>query len=315
MGEILKGKRVVITGAGGGIGRATALAMADEGACMVVNDVGVALDGTGGSNKPADDVVDEIKQKGGKAVPNYDSVTDYESAGKIIKTCIDAFGGIDILVNNAGISIRGTIFDLKPEDFDAVIKVHLYGAFYCSKHACTYMKQQKWGRILSATSDAYRGTGGTSVNYSAAKGGIASLMRMMAIELAAEGITCNAYAPGAGTRLTKLTDEYKRMMKSHVETGIMPRETYDRMVAGTPGPEYVAPLLVYLASDYGSKISGATIGIAGGRLSLHKIDEAKVVYKDYRQYGPWTLDELKRVMPKAIEANCPPPKGIELDWG
>ena len=197
----LTGKRAVVTGAGRGIGKEIALALAVEGASIVVNDLGGELNGIGRSNTPADETTSEIEKAGGKAIPNYDSVADYESAGKIIKSCIDSFGGIDILINFAGNYLVKMSYEMTPDEWDSIIKVHLYGTFNCSRHALQYMMEQKWGRIISATSDAYRGLPG-AVCYSAAKGGIVSLMRSMALEVATYGINCNCIAPGAGTRLT-----------------------------------------------------------------------------------------------------------------
>lgn len=315
MGELLKGKSAVVTGAGRGIGRAIALALASEGANVVVNDLGVAVDGKDASNFPADETVTEISKKGGRAIPNYDSVAEYESAGRIIKACVDSFGRIDILINFAGIVRSAACFEMTPEDWDAVIKIHLYGTFFCSQHACNHMMEQKWGRIISATSDAYRGGIGC-VNYSAAKGGIVSLMRSMALELASNGITCNCIAPGAATRMT-LSGGLKQLIEKCLEAGIISKEKYERMVSlPLPPPEYVAPLAVYLSSDFGASISGVVLGIAGGKLSVYTVpEEVRAVYKNYEQVGPWTIEEMKRLIPRAIEPHCPPLEAPELDWG
>ena len=240
----LKGKRAVVTGAGRGIGKEIALALAAEGASIVVNDLGGELSGSGISNVPADETVAEIKKEGGKAVPNYDSVADYESSGKIIKTCIDSFGGIDILVHFAGNYLVKMSYEMTPEEWDSVIKVHLYGAFNCSRHTLPHMIDQKWGRIISATSDAYRGLPG-AVCYSAAKGGIVSLMRSMALEIAPFGINCNCIAPGAGTRLT-MGPEAQAKYKKALESGAISREAYDSLQA-IPSPKFIAPIVAYLA--------------------------------------------------------------------
>jgi NAD(P)-dependent dehydrogenase (short-subunit alcohol dehydrogenase family) len=299
MGELLKGKSAVVTGAGGGIGRAIALAMAGEGASVVVNDLGVALDGTGASTSPADETVAEINKRGGKAIANYDSVAEYESAARIIKACVDNFSRIDILVNAAGNIRKRMCFNMTPEDWDVVIKVHLYGTFFCSRHACVHMREQKWGRIIGVTSDAYRGTIG-SVSYNVAKGGIVSLMRSMALELAKYSITCNCIAPGAATRMT---------------VGEVPEgeTTSDDL---PPPPEFVVPGVIYLASDYGASINGVVLGSAGGKLSIYSVpDEVRSIYKDYKKDGPWTIEEMRRLIPRIIEPHCPPLKAPELDWG
>jgi NAD(P)-dependent dehydrogenase (short-subunit alcohol dehydrogenase family) len=302
MGELLGGKNAVVTGAGRGIGRAIALALADEGANVVVNDLGGALDGTGGSNTPADEVVAEIKKKGARAIPSYDSVAEYESAGRIIKTCVDSFGSIDILVNTAGISKIGMCFETTPEDFDAVVKVHLYGTFYCSRHACVYMRKQKWGRIIGVSSTAALGTSGAA-SYAAAKGGITSLIISMALDLAGDGITCNCISPGAATRLT-LSDEGKQRWIRLREEKKISEEEYQRIM-GMPTPEFVAPMVVYLASDYGGSINGAILGTVGGKISIYSPgEEHQCVYKDWKRDGPWTIDEMKRVIPMTIEPFC-----------
>ncbi|MDO8491922.1 MAG: SDR family NAD(P)-dependent oxidoreductase, partial [Dehalococcoidia bacterium] len=165
MGDKLKGKVAVVTGAGRGLGRAHALALANQGAAVVVNDVGGSLDGTGTGAAPAQEVVNEIKAKGGKAVANYDSVADAASAEKIIKTAVDTFGYIDILVNNAGILRDRMSFNMTTDEWDAVIKVHLYGNFFCSKYAGIMFRQQKrGGRIISTSSVAALGNMGQA-NY------------------------------------------------------------------------------------------------------------------------------------------------------
>ena len=313
MGDTLKRKSAVVTGSGRGIGREIIMALAAEGANVVVNDLGGAVTGTGVATSPADEVVAEIKSKGGKAVANYESVADFDAAERIIKSCTDNFGRIDILVNVAGILRDRMCFNMSFEEWDGVIKVHLYGTFNCSRHASVHMREQKWGRIVGVTSDAYRGTMG-HVNYGAAKGGIVSLIRSMGIELARYGVTCNCIAPGAATRMT-MTEDVKQGMAKRVEAGTMSREAYEQFIE-MPGPEFVAPVVVYLASDYGAKINGCVIGAAGGKVSVHNVaEETHAIYKDYRNTGPWTMDELIRLMPGGIEPYCPPLKTIELGWG
>ncbi len=315
MSEYLKGKNAVVTGAGRGIGREVALSLAAEGANVIVNDLGAAVSGAEkqDSISPADEVVEEIKKQGGNAIANYDSVADFDTAGNIIESCIDNFGKIDILVNVAGNLRDRMVYNMTFEEWDAVIKVHLYGTFNCSRHACVPMKEQKWGRIITVVSDAYRGTMG-HVNYGAAKGGMVSLMRSMAIELSRFQITCNSIAPAAATRMT-LTDEVKEGFKKRVEKGFMSKDVYEHMIS-MPGPEFVPPGIVYLASDYGDKITGCVISCAGGKISIHNVaEETHAIYKDFRDNGPWTMDELIKIMPMGIEPYCPPLKTVELDWG
>jgi NAD(P)-dependent dehydrogenase (short-subunit alcohol dehydrogenase family) len=306
MGDLLKGKNAVVTGSGRGLGKAYAMALANEGANVVINDIGVGLDGKGGSSTPADEVVAEIKNKGGNAVPNYDNVADYDSAGRIIKTCIDNFGRIDILVNNAGHFRPGTCFDQTPEDWDSLIKAHLYGTFNCSRHACGYMKDQKWGRIICVTSMAYRGPT-DALAYGAAKGGIVSLMRTMASNLGKYGVTSNCISPGAGTRFLAWVKEFH---KGQMEAGLESKEQYQvyERISQTPPAEFVAPMVVYLASEYGRNFNGAVIGVSGTRVAIENYpDDVSSVHKDVLS-GPWTIEELTRVIPRAVESHVMPVK-------
>src|SRR4030042_1058938 len=154
MGDRLKGKVAVVTGSGRGIGRGIALLMASEGAKVVVNDLGAAVTGAGASQAPAEEVVTEIKKAGGEAVPNFDSVATVEGGENIIKTAVDKFGRIDILVNNAGILRDRMLFNMSEDEWDIILKIHLYGHFYCARAASPYMRQQRWGRIINTSSIA-----------------------------------------------------------------------------------------------------------------------------------------------------------------
>ena len=308
MGETLKGKVAVITGSGQGIGKAIATAMAKEGAKIVTNNRT-----RGAKGGDAETTAEEIKNGGGEAIPVFADVSKFDEGGKLIKAAVGSFGRIDILVNAAGIVRDKMCFNMSFKEWDAVIKAHLYSCFNCSRHTCVPMKEQRWGRIINVTSDAYRGTMG-HVNYGAAKGGIVSLTRSMAIELARYGITCNCIAPAAATRMT-MTEEVKGGMKKRMEAGTMSRVVYERL-DDLPSPEFIPPIVVYLASDYGAKINGYVLGCGGGKISVHGIaEEVHAIYKDYKSTGPWTIDELIRLIPRTIEPCCPPLKIAELDWG
>ena len=199
---LLDGRVAVITGSGRGIGREFALCMASEGAKVVVNDVGVSLDGQGSEEDPAANVCREIEAMGGQAVPNYDSVTDFAGAERIINTAVESFGKIDILVNNAGIVRDRTLVKMDESDFDAVIAVHLKGSFNCARHAAPLMKDQGYGRIINITSSAgLRGNFGQT-NYGAAKAGLMGMTFIWAMELGRYGLTVNAVAPAGATRTT-----------------------------------------------------------------------------------------------------------------
>src|SRR5262245_53395695 len=172
---MLEGKVAVVTGSGRGIGRGIALALAREGAKVVVNDVGCDVNGRGTEADPAAQVCKEIAELGSEGVPSYDSVADFESAGRIVKTALDKWGRIDVLVNNAGILRDKSLANMEPEDFDAVLKVHLYGGFNCCRHALPAMREQKYGRIVNIVSSAgLRGNFGQA-NYGAANAGLMGL--------------------------------------------------------------------------------------------------------------------------------------------
>ncbi|MFC1945853.1 SDR family NAD(P)-dependent oxidoreductase [Chloroflexota bacterium] len=313
MGNRLAGKNSVVTGAGNGIGREIALALAGEGANVVVNDVGATVDGVGGGGgTPADEVVSLIKERGGMAVPSYDSVSEFDTAGKIIQTCIDAFGRIDILVNVAGILRDRMCFNMSFEEWDAVIKVHLYGTFNTCRHAVALMRKQGYGRIINTTSAAWVSTVGHA-NYGAAKGGIVSLTRAMANEVGRSGVTVNALAPHAATRMT-MSEERKEGQRKRFEAGLITRERYERDV-NMPGPEFVPPVVLYLASDYAADINGTVFAAGGPKVAIYtEPKEIRGIYRDVKR-GPWTLDELIELMPTTVLAGYvnPAPKETSED--
>ena len=199
---LLEERVAIVTGSGRGIGREFALCLASEGASVVVNDVGVSLDGRGTEEDPAVQVCKEIERAGGRAVPNYDSVSDFEGAARIVQTAVDAFGRLDVLVNNAGIVRDRSLLKMEESDFDAVVAVHMKGAFNCAHHAGAVMKEAGYGRIINITSSAgLRGNFGQT-NYGAAKAGIMGMTFIWALELGRYGITVNAVAPAGATRMT-----------------------------------------------------------------------------------------------------------------
>ena len=230
MAEIrFDGKVVVVTGAGGGLGRSHALLLASKGAKVVVNDLGGAPDGTGESKRMADKVVEEIRAQGGEAVPNYDSVATMEGGAGIIRTAMDRYGRVDILINNAGILRDVSFLKMPEESWDIIFAVHVKGAFCCSKAAWPIMREQQYGRIIMTSSAAgIYGNFGQS-NYSAAKMALIGLGQTLALEGKKYNILANTIAPIADSRLTAtvLPDDIRKKLK----------------------PEYVSPLVAYLCSE------------------------------------------------------------------
>ena len=298
---LLEGKVAVITGAGRGIGRAIAIQMAEEGAEVVVNDPGVGPDGAGHDDGPADQVVAEIAANGLTAVANYDSVATMAGGESIIKTALDSFGRIDILVNNAGILRDRMIFNMSEQEWDDVIAVHLKGHFACTKPAAVVMRQQRYGRIINFTSESGLWGNAGQANYGAAKSGIAGLTRVVARDMGRYGVTCNAIAPRAWTRLT----------------ATIPRQ---RPGAGAPRspeleelpPESVSPMVCYLASDHAWNINGQIFHVYAGTVALlHHPLPSRTIFKN----GMWTLDELSKAVPGMLEGTrnpAPPPEDLEI---
>ena len=294
MSNKLFGKVAVVTGAGRGIGRAEALALAKEGARVVVNDLGVDVDGVSPSSSPADEVVAEIKKSGGQAMANYDSVATSSGAERIIQSAIESFGKLDILVNNAGLLKLHMIFNISDEELDLIVKVHLYGHFYCTRAACRWFKQQKSGRIINTSSLAGLGVPG-SVHYSAAKEGIVGLTRSVAREMARYNVTCNAIRPEALTRMVDAGIKGNaRSDKNEKE-----KENFAAEVAtiGVSLPEDIAPLVVYLATGGASNINGCTFTVRHGEVSL--LSEPSPI-KTVRKDGVWTFPELEAAWQKAL---------------
>lgn len=291
MGDKLKGKVAIVTGAGRGIGRGEAIALAAEGAKVVVNDLGGGPDGTGASASPADEVVAEIKKMGGQATPNYDSVATWKGGESIIKTAIDTFGRLDILVNNAGILRDRMVFNMSEEEWDIIMKVHLYGHFYTIRHACPIFRQQKSGRIINTSSSAGLGSTFGQANYGAAKEGIIGLTRQVANDMGRYNVTCNAIRPSAGTRLT-LSDELKQAWE---KAGRL--EAIKRMQETKP--EDIAPLVVWLASDDAANVTGRTFYVQTGLVALYS---EPLHEKAILKVGSWTVEEMFDSMPKTLAA-------------
>ncbi|BBX19314.1 serine/threonine protein kinase [Mycolicibacterium duvalii] len=220
---------IVVTGAGGGLGREYALTLAREGASVVVNDLGGARDGTGAGSAMADEVVKEIRDAGGRAVANYDSVAEPEAAANIIKTAVDEFGKVDGVVSNAGILRDGTFHKMTFENWDAVLKVHLYGGYNVIRAAWPHFRENGFGRVVVATSTSGLFGNFGQANYGAAKLGLVGLINTLSQEGAKYNIKANAVAPIAATRMTQ---------------DILPPEVFEKLT-----PEYVAPIVSYLCTE------------------------------------------------------------------
>jgi len=257
---LLDGKVAVITGAGRGIGREEALLMAKHGAKIVVNDLGGHFDGTGQSRSPAEDVVKEIRAAGGEAVANFESVTDFKAAKRIIECATDNFGKLNIIVNNAGILRDRMIFNMSEEDWDAVVTVHLKGSFNVARHACAYWREQHKGgnmlngRLINTSSDSgILGNAGQS-NYGAAKAAVAAMAIIVDREMQRYGVTANAIAPVARTRLTVDATPQTAAGMPAAKAG-----EFD-----TFGPANVAPLVAWLGSDDAKDVHGEVFRVGMG---------------------------------------------------
>jgi len=295
LSDRLKGKNAVVTGGAGGLGQEVCLALLAEGANLVINDIGATRAGSGAESGPADKVVDEVKKRGGKAVANYDSVVDFAAAEKLIKACVDNFGRIDILVNCHGNLRDRMIWNMTEDEWDSVMYVHLKGTFNTSRHACVLMRQQKSGRIINVTSDAWRGTMG-HVNYGAVKGGVVSLTRSIAREMGRYGVTANCFAPIAATRMT-LDEDVKQGVWKRVAAGVLTKEQAEATLA-MPGPEYIPPIIVYLATDEAANINGQVFHAEKGRISIYSEPvEARTIFKGE---GNFTTEELIDMVPKTL---------------
>ena len=284
---MVEGKVVVVTGAGGGIGRDIALAMASNGAKVVVNDIGAALDGAGGSAGPAQQVVDEIRAAGGQAVPSTDSVADPASAARIVECAVESFGRIDAVVNNAGILRDRFFHKMSMDEWDAVIKVHLYGAYYVSRAAATHFKEQNSGAMVHMTSTSGLIGNFGQANYSAAKLGIVALSKSIALDMLKFNVRSNCIAPFAWSRMI----------------GAIPTDTEEQRVRVDKikqmTPAKVAPLAVYLASDAANAVNGQIFSVRNNEISL--ISQPRPVRSIHRSEG-WTPQSIAEHAMPAMRA-------------
>ncbi len=274
MAKLLDGKVAIITGAGNGIGREYALYFAREGAKVVVNDLGSDRNGGGKGGEGADKTVADIKAAGGDAVASYDTVATREGADSILWSALNKFGTLDILVNNAGILRDKTLVNMGDSDLELVLDVHLKGTFYCLQAAARYFKVRgKGGRIVNTTSlSGLLGNFGQG-NYGAAKGGIYSLTKIAALEFLKMGVTVNAIAPAALTRMTSDIPMFKGV------------------TADDLGPQHIAPVAAFLASDLAADVTGQIVGVHGPKVFLYKMEQTEGATKSGSAL--WSPAELK----------------------
>ncbi|MDX1511770.1 MAG: SDR family oxidoreductase [Nitriliruptorales bacterium] len=275
MSPVLAGKSIAVTGAGRGIGRAVALACADAGANVVVADHGVGLDGSDPTSDVADEVVKEIQNAGGQAVAVANDVSTMEGGAEVVQAAVDNWGRIDGVVCVAGILRERMLFNMSEDEWDPVIQVHLKGHFSVFRAASAIMREQKSGSLVGFTSGAFQGSI-AQANYSAAKGGVVSLVRSAAVGLAKYGVRANAVAPVARTRMS----------------------------ANVPGdlaemgePEDVAPMVVYLLSDLAADVTGQVYTAVGGKIAVwNQPREIRSMHKE----GRWTPEEIAASLPGTV---------------
>lgn len=275
MDNTFKGRVAIVTGSGNGLGRAHAIALAERGTRVVINDLGTSHDGFGASKDDADRVVKTIRDAGGVAIASYDSVAVEDGANRIINLAVREFGRLDILVNNAGIIRASAVEKMKTEDWDAVLKTHLYGTFFCTRAAVAIMKEQGYGRIINTSSAVGFGLINHAA-YSASKEGITGFSRTMARELGKSGITCNVIRPIAAWRGT------------------------DRVLEAVDvnQPEDIAALVVYLASEQAGNVNGCIFEVWRGHVGIFTDPPPveQVLWKE----GRWTPEELTTALPETL---------------
>jgi 3-oxoacyl-[acyl-carrier protein] reductase len=308
----LEGRVAIVTGAGRGIGRGEALALAAEGARVVVNDFGGSAAGEGGDSTPAEEVVAEIKKMGGEAVPNLGNVASMDDGEAMVKQAMDTWGRLDILVNNAGILRDRIIFNMTEAEWDAVIAVHLKGHFTATRFAAMLFRQQRGGRIVNTSSESGLGNLGQA-NYAAAKEGIVGLTRTLALDLGKYGVTANAIRPRAATRLT-LSPEMEAARKRRQEMAAAGTEAPDSSAQDALSridqlkPELVAPLVVYLCTDDAADVNGRDFLVGGNEISLMSLPEReRTIFRE----GGWTVDALAEVFPSTLGDGLVNPKPAE----
>ncbi|MBI4199619.1 MAG: SDR family NAD(P)-dependent oxidoreductase [Chloroflexi bacterium] len=311
-GRRLEGRVAVVTGGGGGIGRGVVRCLAREGAKVVVNDLGPDLAGRGTSQGPADAAVEEVRGEGGEAVACYDSVADDEGAMRIVQRALSSYGRLDIVCHLAGVLRDRMVFNMTEEEWDGVLRVHLYGAFHIVRHAVPHLVRQRYGRILLFSSRSGLGNTGQA-NYSAAKEGMVGFARALAQELAPYGVPVNAVYPSGATRMTHSVPETTRQLRSQL--GIASPALRRAEGGEERDPERNAPKSVYLCTEGAGFITGQVVYTGELPMAVYPPRRAcRAIHKE----GRWTLEELEELVPRSLTQGLPnpaPPEGQAAPGG
>ncbi len=301
----LEGKVAIVTGAGRGIGRGVAKLMAEEGASVVVCDLGGNVDGTGEDISVAQQVVNEITGAGGKAVACTESVVSMEGGENIVQTAIDNFGRLDIVVTCAGILRDRMVFNMTEQEWDDVIAVHLKGTFTVVKHACILFRQQRSGRIVTFTSESGLVGNSGQANYGAAKSGIAGMTKVLAKDMGRYGVTANSIAPRATTRMIGSIPDSAAEIRARGGVASLSGSDADEGNIRDLDPEGIAPFVCYLSSDYASNINGQTFLVYGDTISL--MSQPRPERAIWNETGHWEMDEISERARNYLTADIPNP--------
>ena len=297
-GMRLKGRVALVTGAGNGIGKATALQMASEGAALVVNDLGTSIEGEGHSAGPADDTVAQIIEAGGTAVANYDSIAEHEGCRQAVACATETYGSCDIVIANAGAFSKTAQLGLRSDDetWSKLVNLYLGQKFWLTREALPGMLERGWGRVIFATSEIARGTQNNPLGATVLSGGI-GMMRDLANTHRSSGVTFNCFAPSAATRTYELYME-------QLEAGHLTGKDREALLAlpRLAGPKYIAPMLTWLCTEAGTAVTGEVFSLGGGNICQWTAlrDGVQLVKGDPDIPGLWTLDELSEQLPKRL---------------